>query len=89
VTDYISVLQVFIAGAPTPVANAQYDLETSYLWTYFVNGTAEFFVGVPRGQATQNPLQWSALKTNREALVQAGPTWCPILTSAGTPLLTR
>jgi hypothetical protein len=87
VTDWISILQVSISGAPLPVVNAQYDLETQYLWVLFNNNTGHFFVGVPVTQV-QGVVKWPSIRGYHEALLQQG-TWCPIQLSTGKPLLSR
>ena len=87
VTDWISILQVFVTGAPYPVSNAQYDINKKYLWVFFQNGLAHFYVNVPLGQI-QGTAKWPTISGNCEALVQQG-TWCPILQENNLPLLTK
>lgn len=87
VTDWVSILQVFLTGTPYPLANAQYDLKTKYLWVLFTNNVAHFYINVPLSQVQGQP-KWATVSRNHEALVQQG-TWCPILLSSGLPLVTR
>lgn len=88
VTDWIAILQVFITGAPSPIANAQYDINKKYLWVFFQNGVGQFFVNVPLGQV-QGTAKWTTISGNCQALVQSGLTWCPILLEDGLPLLSK
>ena len=87
VSNYINILQVFIINTPAPLVNAQYDIDTSYLWVLLANGATYFFIQVPLSQAQGTP-QWATISSHHEALMQQGSI-CPILTSNNTPLLTR
>jgi len=87
VTDWISILQVFITNPPYPISYSQWDQETQYLWTVFQNGSAQFFTGVPQNQVVGFP-PWVTISSHHAALVQQH-SFCPILTSNNTPLLTK
>lgn len=88
VSTVISVLNPTITGAPKPVKLATYDLNTKGLSIQYANNRADYLVGVPSqvivGHAT---VPWASIARYPTALVQDRST-CPVLSSAGTPILT-
>lgn len=88
VSNQISILEPTITNSPTPVALANYDLNTKGLSVQYAGNHADYFVGVPNqaivGHAT---VPWTSISSYPRALVQEKST-CPILLSNGTPLLT-
>ena len=90
VSNQIQVLNPTIVGAPYPVQLAIYDQASLGLAIQPAGrgNPAHYFVGVPRslivGHAT---VQYASIQPYPEAMVQTNST-CPVLSSAGTPILT-
>lgn len=89
VSDGSRILPVTITGAPQPAYFGSYDLNTSYLFVTYQNGTNQMLVGVPQSLIVGHyTVPWAAISRYPSALMQERSP-CPLLTPTNTPLIAQ
>jgi hypothetical protein len=89
VSDGSRILPVTITGAPIPTYYGSFDLNTSYLFISYQNGTAEMLTGIPQGLIVGHyTVPWAAIYRYPSALMQERSI-CPLLSATNTPLLAQ
>ena len=89
VSSQVQILNANITGSPQPIALASYDLNTKGLMVQFAGpgNKATYFVGVPSQLIVgRTNVPWSTISSYPQAYTQEQSP-CPLLSSAGTPLL--
>ena len=89
VSDGSRILPVTITGAPKPAYFGSYDLNTSYLFITYQNGTNQMLIAVPQSLIVgHQTVPWAAISQYPSALMQERSP-CPLLTPTNTPLIAQ
>lgn len=89
VSDGSRILPVTITGAPLPTYYGSYDLNTSYLFIAYQNGTNQMLTGVPQSLIVGHyTVPWASISRYPSAIMQERSP-CPLLAPPNNPIIAQ